>query len=175
MIKVPGAFSEPVWYVRSCPPDPAALSAPRHMFLRAKVVAAWHVDRRTREVRREMLRTMLRLTLASVGAAIVAIGSANLLLQPLEAISTSIDRLGFPDEPGTIGDLPNDQMVTGVTKPTITIYRPAKDKNTGTAMLICPGGGYWNLYWQLEGDRRGTEWRDGAYLCPQGGRRQAYR
>src|SRR5207247_4687514 len=52
---------------------------------------------------------------AIIGAAIEAIGSANLLLRPLEAISTSIDRLGRPDESGTIGDLPSDQMVTGVT------------------------------------------------------------
>lgn len=52
---------------------------------------------------------------AIIGAAIVAIGSANLLLRPLEAISTSIDRLGLPDESGTIGDLPSDQMMTGVT------------------------------------------------------------
>ncbi len=52
---------------------------------------------------------------AIVGAAIVAIGSANLLLRPLEAISTSIDRLGLTGQPGTIGDLPQDQMVTGVT------------------------------------------------------------
>ena len=44
------------------------------------------------------------------------------------------------------------RMVTNVTKPTITIYRPAKDKDTGTAMVICPGGGYWNLYWELEGE-----------------------
>jgi acetyl esterase/lipase len=44
------------------------------------------------------------------------------------------------------------KMVTNVTKPTITIYRPAKDKDTGTAVLICPGGGYWNLYWELEGE-----------------------
>lgn len=44
------------------------------------------------------------------------------------------------------------RMVTNVSKPTITIFRPAKDKATGTAMLICPGGGYWNLYWQLEGE-----------------------
>src|SRR5436305_12172928 len=43
------------------------------------------------------------------------------------------------------------RLVTNVTKPTITIYRPAKDKDTGTAMLVCPGGGYWNLFWQLEG------------------------
>jgi acetyl esterase/lipase len=44
------------------------------------------------------------------------------------------------------------RMLTSVSKPTITSYRPSKDKDTGTAMLICPGGGYWNLYWQLEGE-----------------------
>lgn len=44
------------------------------------------------------------------------------------------------------------QLVTNVTKPTLTIYRPVKDKDTGTAVLICPGGGYWDLYWQLEGE-----------------------
>jgi acetyl esterase/lipase len=44
------------------------------------------------------------------------------------------------------------QLITGVTNPTITIYRPAGTVNTGTAMLICPGGGYWDLYWQLEGE-----------------------
>jgi acetyl esterase/lipase len=44
------------------------------------------------------------------------------------------------------------RMITNVTKPTITIYRPAKDKDTGTAIIICPGGGYWNLYWELEGE-----------------------
>jgi acetyl esterase/lipase len=44
------------------------------------------------------------------------------------------------------------RMITDVTKPTLTIHRPAKDQDTGTAVLICPGGGYWNLYWQLEGE-----------------------
>jgi acetyl esterase/lipase len=73
-----------------------------------------------------------------------------------------------PDEPGTIGPekivmspklsrkqvevTESTRMVTNVTNPTLTIYRPAKDKDTGTAVLICPGGGYWNLYWQLEGE-----------------------
>jgi len=31
------------------------------------------------------------------------------------------------------------KLITNVTKPTLTIYQPARDKNTGTAMLICPG------------------------------------
>jgi len=44
------------------------------------------------------------------------------------------------------------KLITNVTKPTLTIYQPAQDKNTGTAMLICPGGGYWDLYWELEGE-----------------------
>ncbi len=71
-----------------------------------------------------------------------------------------------PDENGGIGEekvimsKPSDRkqveipestrLITNVTKPTITIYRP--DKDTGTAMLICPGGGYWNLFWQIEGE-----------------------
>jgi acetyl esterase/lipase len=44
------------------------------------------------------------------------------------------------------------RLITNVTRPTITIYRPAKDKDTGTAVLICPGGGYWDLFWELEGE-----------------------
>jgi acetyl esterase/lipase len=44
------------------------------------------------------------------------------------------------------------KLITNVTKPTLTVYQPAKEKNTGTAMLICPGGGYWDLYWELEGE-----------------------
>jgi acetyl esterase/lipase len=44
------------------------------------------------------------------------------------------------------------RLISNVSKPTITIYRPAKDKDTGAAVLICPGGGYWNLFWELEGE-----------------------
>ncbi len=77
-----------------------------------------------------------------------------------------------PEEPGTIGEekvrmspkldhkqvevMESTKLVTNVTKPTLTIYRPPKDKNTGTAVLICPGGGYWDLYWQLEGEEVAT-------------------
>jgi acetyl esterase/lipase len=44
------------------------------------------------------------------------------------------------------------KLITAVTKPSIALYRPAAGKTTGTAVLICPGGGYWDLYWQLEGE-----------------------
>src|SRR3989454_10785072 len=58
------------------------------------------------------------------------------------------ERVRAPSEAPT----KNAKWITGVTKPTVTIFRPAKDKNTGAAILICPGGGYWNLAWDLEGE-----------------------
>jgi len=30
-----------------------------------------------------------------------------------------------------------------VSEPTLTVYLPEKEKNSGTAVVICPGGGYW--------------------------------
>lgn len=44
----------------------------------------------------------------------------------------------------------NDGMVTNVSNPTITIYSP-KEKNTGVAVLVFPGGGYNKLAIELEG------------------------
>jgi len=36
----------------------------------------------------------------------------------------------------------NGKMVRFVSEPTLTIYLPDKEKNTGAAIVICPGGGY---------------------------------
>ncbi len=44
-------------------------------------------------------------------------------------------------------------LITNVTKPTLTVYLPPRGNNTGTAMVICPGGGYWDLYWEGEGEQ----------------------
>jgi acetyl esterase/lipase len=44
------------------------------------------------------------------------------------------------------------KLIRNVTKPTLTVYRPSWEMNTGTAVIICPGGGYWDLYWELEGE-----------------------
>jgi acetyl esterase/lipase len=38
-----------------------------------------------------------------------------------------------------------------VSNPTLTIYRAPADKATGTAVLVCPGGGYFILAMDLEG------------------------
>lgn len=44
------------------------------------------------------------------------------------------------------------RLIRYVSRPSLTIHRPPKDRDTGTAMIICPGGGYWDLFWDLEGE-----------------------
>jgi acetyl esterase/lipase len=46
---------------------------------------------------------------------------------------------------------PGAQGDTDADKPTLTIYLPPKDKATGTAVVICPGGGYGMLAIDYEG------------------------
>ena len=54
---------------------------------------------------------------------------------------------------------PTDGKVAGkrvmrlgnVSTPTLTIYHPPEDIATGTAVVICPGGGHHILAWDLEG------------------------
>ena len=41
--------------------------------------------------------------------------------------------------------------ITNVSTPEITIYPAAKRKNLGAAMIVCPGGGYQILAYDLEG------------------------
>src|SRR3954469_7641953 len=33
-------------------------------------------------------------------------------------------------------------VINGVQKPSISVYLPEKGKSNGTAVIICPGGGY---------------------------------
>lgn len=48
------------------------------------------------------------------------------------------------------------QRITNVSTPTITIFRPPADKDTGASVVICPGGGYQILAWDLEGEEVAT-------------------
>jgi acetyl esterase/lipase len=45
------------------------------------------------------------------------------------------------------------KRVSDVSEPTITIYSPAKEKNTGTAVIVAPGGGYSILAIEHEGSQ----------------------
>ncbi len=44
------------------------------------------------------------------------------------------------------------KRITNVSHPTLTVFRAAKDRDTGAAVVIAPGGGYNILAWDLEGE-----------------------
>src|SRR4051812_11098550 len=100
---------------------------------------------------------------------LAAIGLGMLLVVGLATIGRTADSPATqtidlwpgaaPGENGTIGEeqaktKDGGQTITSltnVTKPTITVSRPEKDKDTGVAIVVCPGGGYNNLAWDHEG------------------------
>jgi len=45
----------------------------------------------------------------------------------------------------------NTDVVANVTKPTLTIFKPAPELKNGTAIVVCPGGGYMALSISSEG------------------------
>jgi acetyl esterase/lipase len=48
-------------------------------------------------------------------------------------------------------------FISGVTKPTLEIYLPEKEKATGAAVVICPGGAYRFVAYTTEGVRTAKE------------------
>jgi len=60
-----------------------------------------------------------------------------------ESVTETVEDRGTADA--------HDRKVSGVTVPTITVYCPAPAMNTGTAVLIVPGGGYSSLAIDKEG------------------------
>ncbi len=44
------------------------------------------------------------------------------------------------------------KLLTNVSHPTLTIFRAPSDNDTHAAVVICPGGGYSILAWDLEGE-----------------------
>lgn len=60
--------------------------------------------------------------------------------QPPGSIPCDIKEHSFID---TSWDKNGILIIEHITTPTITVYLPPKEKRNGTAVLICPGGGYW--------------------------------
>src|ERR1700692_1733636 len=46
----------------------------------------------------------------------------------------------------------NTEVVTNVTKPTLTVFKPAAGIGNGSAIVICPGGGFMALSITSEGN-----------------------
>jgi acetyl esterase/lipase len=89
------------------------------------------------------------------------------LIVPTAALGLTLDLWPGPP-PGPVRDLPpesdtttpSDPLVAGrpvvrlgnVATPQITLHRPPADLDTGASVIICPGGGYHILAYDLEGE-----------------------
>ena len=81
--------------------------------------------------------------------------AAEPLVLPLWPAKAPGESAELPEE--TVTGKAGSRQVTNVSRPTISVFRPAKDNNTGAAVIIAPGGGYRFLSWDHEGktSRRG--------------------
>jgi acetyl esterase/lipase len=106
----------------------------------------------------------MRITAIGLGMSLV-IGLAT-LGWTADAPSSKIMDLWPGTAPGENGAIGEEQAktkerdgvqvvtsLTNVSKPTLTVSRPEKDKDTGVAIVVCPGGGYNNLAWDHEGEQ----------------------
>lgn len=91
----------------------------------------------------------------------------GLLTLPVQAAEPTVFDLWPGKPPGETKELPPEQdtakpddkpvgdrriqKITNVSKPTLTLYRPAKDKDTGASVIVCPGGGHYILAYDHEG------------------------
>ncbi len=58
------------------------------------------------------------------------------------------DKPGMPPEEWRYS---SNTVMGVVSTPTLAVYRPAKEKDTGAAILVCPGGGFYQLSMGHEG------------------------
>jgi acetyl esterase/lipase len=100
------------------------------------------------------MRKQLALFLTAAAVGIASAADAPIPLWPK----------GAPGEKGDIGpeadtSKPGEDFVAGkavirlgnVSSPTLAVYRPLKEKNTGAAVIVFPGGGYRILSIDMEG------------------------
>ncbi len=98
----------------------------------------------------------MRICLVLLSVLFLLAGSAT-AIEPLVTLDV------WPgDAPGEKGDIGPEGLgkatperpvirLANVSKPTISVFKPAPETDTGAAVLICPGGGYNILAYDLEG------------------------
>ena len=92
------------------------------------------------------MKKCFRMILACVTVTAALVGTVH----AAETVATQSIELLWPNgAPGAKGSQEGD-------KPTLTICLPDKETTTGTAVVICPGGGYGHLAMDHEGNKSPT-------------------
>jgi len=103
-------------------------------------------------MKRVLILAWVAVGLNAVGAADGADGPLVLDVWPGSAVGDhgqiGPERVRAPSEAAT----KDAKWITNVTRPTISVFHPDAANRARVAILICPGGGYWNLAWDKEGE-----------------------
>ncbi|RJG21273.1 alpha/beta hydrolase [Massilia cavernae] len=94
-----------------------------------------------------------RRLMKAVGASLLAAAAPS-----LSAATAHVIPLWPEGVPGARPDLgpertDDDGRTTNITEPSLTVYPAATDRANGTAVIVCPGGGYTRLATRREGEQ----------------------
>jgi acetyl esterase/lipase len=95
------------------------------------------------------MKTFLLRTLLIV-VFLTAVGTAQDVIPLYSGIAPGSTQENYPEK-AYFSKLWNTDVVTNVTKPTLTVYKPSADLRNGTGIVICPGGGFMALSINSEG------------------------
>jgi acetyl esterase/lipase len=92
----------------------------------------------------------LALRLLSIALSLVAVASAQDVIPLYPGTAPGSTPATYPEKQ-YFSKTWNEDVVTNVTQPTLTVFKPSPDLKIGTAIVICPGGGFMALSWAIEG------------------------
>src|SRR5262249_30958320 len=87
-----------------------------------------------------MKTTLLRLALLFTLAA-SAVAAQQTVIPLYDGVPPGSTPADYPEK-SYYSTLWKTQVVTNVTKPSLTVFAPAPETKNGTAIVICPGGGF---------------------------------
>lgn len=94
-------------------------------------------------------QTLKRMAVGALLAASAGLGQAATLGAP-ETIKLWPE--GMPGAKSGLGpEQDKHGSLTNISEPTLTVFAPAVDRPNGTAVIVCPGGGYSHLAYMREG------------------------
>jgi acetyl esterase/lipase len=129
---------------------------------RATPCAPWNVlmisiQQRTgaKQVRRQpdMIRLLKRFTMKRTITSLIAALVTTVVLSAAEPVIIPLWPNGAPgfEDKKNIPENAESYWVRNIHNPSITVFLPPKEKATGAAVLICPGGGHRELVFKAEG------------------------
>ncbi len=95
-----------------------------------------------------------------IAAHLAAQSVINLYEGPVPNSKPTVDDEKWEDRNGIT-------IVSNISRPTLTLFLPPKEKANGTAVIICPGGGYWINAISHEGTdvaKKFNEWGVAAFV-----------